>query len=113
EPLPFPLEERHPSERPSLCVVVPAFNEEAVLEQTSRALAGSLDGLDVDWSVLFVNDGSRDRSARVLEKLHRADGRFGYLLLSRNFGHQAALTAGLDHAEGEVIVTMDADLQHP
>jgi glycosyltransferase involved in cell wall biosynthesis len=113
EPLPFPLEERHLSERPRLSVVVPAFNEEAVLEQTSRALAASLDSLDVDWSVLFVNDGSRDSSARVLEKLHRTDGRFGYLLLSRNFGHQAALTAGLDHAEGDVIVTMDADLQHP
>jgi dolichol-phosphate mannosyltransferase len=94
-------------------VVVPAFNEEAVLERTGRALAASLDSLDVDWSVLFVNDGSRDRSARVLEQLHRADGRFGYLLLSRNFGHQAALTAGLDHADGDVIVTMDADLQHP
>lgn len=84
-----------------------------MLEQTSRALAAALDALDVDWSVLFVNDGSRDRSARVLEQLYRTDVRFGYLLLSRNFGHQAALTAGLDHAEGDVIVTMDADLQHP
>ncbi len=113
EPLPFPLEERLSLERPRLCVVIPAFNEEAVLDQTCRALAASLDALDVYWSVLFVNDGSRDKSARVLERLHRADGRFGYLLLSRNFGHQAALTAGLDYAEGDVIVTMDADLQHP
>jgi polyisoprenyl-phosphate glycosyltransferase len=113
EPLPFPLEERQFSERPRLCVVIPAFNEEAVLEQTSRALTASLDALDVDWSVLFVNDGSPDKSARVLEQLHRADKRFEYLLLSRNFGHQAALTAGLDYAEGDVIVTMDADLQHP
>ena len=113
EPLPFPLEDRELAGRPHLCVVVPAFNEEAVLPQTSRALASTLDDLDVDWSVLFVNDGSRDKSARVLEQLHRSDPRFGYLLLSRNFGHQAALTAGLDHAEGDVIVTMDADLQHP
>jgi dolichol-phosphate mannosyltransferase len=96
-----------------VCVVIPAFNEEAVLPQTCRGLAAALDGLDVEWSVLFVNDGSRDRSSRVLEQLHRADPRFEYLLLSRNFGHQAALTAGLDHAEGDVIVTMDADLQHP
>jgi glycosyltransferase involved in cell wall biosynthesis len=113
EPLPFPLEERHFSKRPRLCVVIPAFNEEAVLEQTSGALTASLDALEVDWSVLFVNDGSRDKSARILEQLHRADKRFEYLLLSRNFGHQAALTAGLDHADGDVIVTMDADLQHP
>lgn len=113
EPLPFPLEERPFSERPRLCVVIPAFNEEAVLERTSRALATSLDALNVDWSVLIVNDGSRDNSGRVLDHLNRADPRFGYLLLSRNFGHQAALTAGLDHADGDVIVTMDADLQHP
>jgi glycosyltransferase involved in cell wall biosynthesis len=113
EPLPFPLETRHSPEKPRLCVVIPAFNEEDVLGQTSRALTSSLDALDVDWSVVIVNDGSRDMSARVLEQLHRADQRFGYLLLSRNFGHQAALTAGLDHAEGDVIVTMDADLQHP
>ena len=100
-------------QKQSLCVVIPAFNEEPVLPQTSRALAASLDALDVEWSVVFVNDGSRDKSARVLEQLYRADHRFGYLLLSRNFGHQAALTAGLDNAEGDVIITMDADLQHP
>jgi dolichol-phosphate mannosyltransferase len=113
EPLPFPVEPRSFTGRPRLCVVIPAFNEEAVLERTGKALAASLDALDAEWSVLFVNDGSRDRSARVLEQLHRADGRFGYLLLSRNFGHQAALTAGLDYADGDAIVTMDADLQHP
>ena len=113
EPLPFPLEPRALTGRPRLSVVIPAFNEEAVLERTGKALAASLDALDVEWSVLFVNDGSRDRTARVLEQLHRADARFGYLLLSRNFGHQAALTAGLDYADGDVIVTMDADLQHP
>jgi dolichol-phosphate mannosyltransferase len=113
EPLPFPLERRPLSPRPRLSVVIPAFNEERVLPDTSRALAAALEGLDVDWSVLFVNDGSRDKSARVLEHLHRTDPRFGYVLLSRNFGHQAALTAGLDHADGDVIVTMDADLQHP
>jgi dolichol-phosphate mannosyltransferase len=113
EPLPFPLEPRTGPGRPHLCVVIPAFNEEAVLPQTSRALAAALDALDVDWSVIFVNDGSRDRSTRVLEQLHRQDARFGYLLLSRNFGHQAALTAGLDYASGDLVVTMDADLQHP
>lgn len=113
EPLPFPLEERPFSTIPRLCIVIPAFNEEAVLPQTSRTLAKALDALDVDWSVLFVNDGSRDKTASVLEQIHRADPRFQYLLLARNFGHQAALTAGLDHADGDIIITMDADLQHP
>jgi polyisoprenyl-phosphate glycosyltransferase len=113
EPLPYPLEERDTPHRTRLCVVIPAFNEEAVLPQTRRALTAALDVLDVDWSVLFVNDGSRDRSAPVLEQLHREDPRFGYVLLSRNFGHQAALSAGLDHAYGDVVITMDADLQHP
>jgi polyisoprenyl-phosphate glycosyltransferase len=113
EPLPFPLEARTSPIRPRVDVVIPAFNEEAVLSQTSAKLAAALDALDVDWAVIFVNDGSRDGTARVLEQVHRSDPRFGYLLLSRNFGHQAALSAGLDHAEGDVIVTMDADLQHP
>jgi dolichol-phosphate mannosyltransferase len=93
--------------------VIPVFNEEAVLERMSRELSAALEKLDVDWRVLFVNDGSRDGSARVLEEMHERDRRFGYLLLSRNFGHQAALNAGLDRAEGDLQVTMDADLQHP
>jgi dolichol-phosphate mannosyltransferase len=113
EPLPFPLEPRVVRGRPRVCVVIPAFDEEATIETTARTIAASLDALDVDWTVLIVNDGSRDRSASVLEQLHRADARFEYLLLSRNFGHQAALTAGLDHADGDAIITMDADLQHP
>jgi polyisoprenyl-phosphate glycosyltransferase len=113
EPLPFALERRTFSQRPRLSVVIPAYNEERVLPDTCRALVKALDTLDVDWAVLFVNDGSRDQSARVLEQQHRLDPRFGYVLLSRNFGHQAALTCGLDHADGDVIITMDADLQHP
>jgi dolichol-phosphate mannosyltransferase len=113
EPLPFPLEARSDERHPRLAVVVPVFNEEAVLERTARELKETLDALDVEWTVLFVNDGSADASARVLEQLHRREPRFEYLVLSRNFGHQAALTAGLDHARGEAIVTMDADLQHP
>ncbi|HEU4566249.1 MAG TPA: glycosyltransferase family 2 protein [Gemmatimonadaceae bacterium] len=111
-PLPFPLEPRGKA-RPSVCVVLPAFNEEAVLPRTYRVLAETLDALDVEWTLLFVNDGSRDGTAGVLEQLYRQDERVGYLLLSRNFGHQAALTAGLDHANADVVISMDADLQHP
>lgn len=111
-PLPFPLERREQS-GVRVCVVLPAFNEAQILPRTYAALKEKLDEIGLSWTVLFVNDGSRDESAAVLDSLRRADDRVGYILLARNFGHQAALTAGLDYAEGDVIITMDADLQHP
>jgi dolichol-phosphate mannosyltransferase len=72
-----------------------------------------MDSLGVDWSIIFVNDGSRDSTLRVLEELYRGDDRVSYISLSRNFGHQSALAAGLDNAVGDVVITLDADLQHP
>jgi glycosyltransferase involved in cell wall biosynthesis len=111
-PLPFPLEKREVA-RPSLCIVIPVYNEEKVLFRTYEELAKLLNSLAVDWSLLFVNDGSKDGTAGVLEALHRKDDRIGYILLSRNFGHQAALTAGFDYADGDIVVSMDGDLQHP
>jgi len=72
-----------------------------------------MEGLTPTWSVLFVNDGSRDDTMTRLEDLHTTDERVSYVVLSRNFGHQAALSAGLDIADGDVFVTMDGDLQHP
>ncbi len=97
-----------------MCVVVPVFNEARVLPTTFARLAEVLDTLDdVTWTVLFVNDGSRDDSVTVLEALAAADERSTYLCLSRNFGHQAALGAGLDQADADLVITMDGDLQHP
>jgi dolichol-phosphate mannosyltransferase len=84
-----------------------------VLLRTYEELAKVLNTLDVDWTLLFVNDGSKDATASVLESLYRMDNRVSYLLLSRNFGHQSALTAGFDHADGDLVICMDADLQHP
>jgi polyisoprenyl-phosphate glycosyltransferase len=110
-PIPFPLEER--SGRPHVAVVVPLFNEQDSVEQLYDRVRGALDPLDVTWSLLFVNDGSRDGTIGRLERLYTTDQRISYLALSRNFGHQAALCAGLDHASGDVFVTMDGDLQHP
>lgn len=112
-PLPFPLERREVPVRPCLCIVIPVFNEAAVLERTSAKLIETLDTIQLDWTVLFVNDGSRDESARLMERLHERDPRLGYLLLSRNFGQQAAISAGLEYAKGDIVITMDADLQHP
>jgi polyisoprenyl-phosphate glycosyltransferase len=109
--LPFPLEPR--TTTPHVCVVLPVFNEEQVLPLTYRSLREALSSLDASWSILFVNDGSADGTIGVLESLYRSDERVSYISLSRNFGHQAALAAGLDRADGDVVVTMDADLQHP
>jgi len=110
-PLPFPLVPRDFA--PHVSIVIPVYNEQGGLEQTYSAVRTHADDLGVRWSLLFVNDGSQDDTLRILESLHQQDERVSYLALSRNFGHQAALTAGLDHAVGDVFVTMDADLQHP
>ena len=103
------------TELPLLSVVVPAYNEEAVLPAFHTELARCLDDLEEEYEaeVLYVDDGSRDATPAVLAGLAATDPRVRYVRLSRNFGHQAAMTAGLDRARGDVIVTMDADLQHP
>ena len=96
-----------------LSVVVPAYNEEAVLVGFHCRLAAVLDGLGGAAEILFVNDGSHDRTLPVLEVLRAADPRVGILDLSRNFGKEIALTAGLHHARGDLVVVIDADLQDP
>jgi dolichol-phosphate mannosyltransferase len=110
-PLPVPLEPR--SVNPTVVLVVPAHNEEDVIPRAFAEISRVMDTLQVEWSIIFVNDGSRDSTLEVLEELYQRDGRVSYISLSRNFGHQSALAAGLDHAVGDVVVTMDADLQHP
>jgi glycosyltransferase involved in cell wall biosynthesis len=102
-----------PVARPALSVVVPAYNEEAVLGAFHRRLAASLDRLGEPAEILFVNDGSRDGTLSVLESLRAADPRVAVLDLSRNFGKEVALTAGLHHARGDAVIAIDADLQDP
>ncbi|MEC9359462.1 MAG: glycosyltransferase family 2 protein [Pseudomonadota bacterium] len=99
--------------RPSLCVVVPVHNEIDVLPLFLERLGAVLTVLPVVPEILFVDDGSRDGSAAWIERAAVTDSRIGLLQLSRNFGKEAAMTAGLDHAEAEVVVVMDADLQDP
>ena len=96
-----------------LSVVVPVFDEEEALPRFFPALGKVLDGLDDAAEVIFVNDGSTDRTAEILEELQEQDDRVVVVDLSRNFGHQAALTAGIDMARGDAVLTMDADLEHP
>lgn len=100
---------------PSIALVIPIYNEEPVLPQLlERLQAVFARHPEFRWSVRFVNDGSRDRSVELLFAQAQQDPRFKVVDLSRNFGHQAALTAGLAHAgDADAVVTMDADLQDP
>ena len=99
--------------RPRLSVVVPCYDESEVLPLLEQRLHPVLDGLDVTYEVVMVDDGSRDLTAEVLRKMAASWPQLRPLLLARNVGHQLALTAGLDHADGDYVVTMDADLQDP
>ena len=96
-----------------LSVVVPCCNESANVGELHRRLAEVCAGLDLDAEFIFVDDGSRDDTLERLKALAGSDPRVRVLSLSRNFGHQAALSAGIDHAAGDAVVVMDADLQHP
>ena len=97
----------------SITIVIPVFNEENTLLPLHEALTPVLDGLDCQAQVLFVDDGSTDSSFSLLSSLHARDERVSILRLSRNFGKEAAMTAGLDRAAGDAVVVMDADLQDP
>ncbi|HRQ64804.1 MAG TPA: glycosyltransferase family 2 protein [Xanthomonadaceae bacterium] len=100
-------------QKPTLAIVVPAFNEAQGLPELHRRLSEAVAGLDLAVSMLFVDDGSRDDTFAVIESLHLADPRVGGLRLSRNFGKELALTAGLDHVDADAVVVIDADLQDP
>lgn len=96
-----------------LSVVVPCFNEEAVIEATHQRLARVLDGVSMPSEIVYVDDGSRDSTFNKLTTIQSGDTRVRVLRLSRNFGHQMASTAGLEHASGDAVVLIDADLQDP
>jgi glycosyltransferase involved in cell wall biosynthesis len=97
---------------PTLSVVVPAFNEAAGLAEFHRRLSAVMQPLGA-WEAIYVNDGSEDASLAVLEALRQADPHVALINLSRNFGKEIATTAGLDHAGGEAVIVIDADLQDP
>lgn len=98
---------------PTYSLVVPAYNEEAVVSELVARLGQLMDALDGDAEAILVDDGSRDRTYELMVEATAGDNRFRLVRLSRNFGHQIALTAGVDLAAGEAVVVMDADLQHP
>lgn len=99
--------------RMQVSVVIPIFNEQENLEELRRRLVSTLEQTGPDWEVLFVDDGSRDRSPQILQRFHQEDPRLKVITLSRNFGHQPAVTAGVHHASGQCVVLIDGDLQDP
>ena len=102
------------SRRALVSVVIPCFNEEDVIHATYRRLVEVLGSLvDVEFEFIFVDDGSCDRTPAILRNVQAADSRVRAVLFSRNFGHQIAVTAGIEHAVGDAVVLIDADLQDP
>lgn len=97
----------------TLSVVVSCYNEELALDRFYEETASILKKLSWKYELIFVNDGSQDQTLSVLTRLSQSDERVKVISFSRNFGHEAAMIAGLDYSQGDGIVCMDADLQHP
>ncbi len=98
---------------PKYSFIVPIYNEEEVIPELYARITAIIDQLDSSSELIFINDGSRDRSLSMLRELQSKDQRICYLSLARNFGHQIAVTAGLAFARGQVCIVLDADLQDP
>jgi dolichol-phosphate mannosyltransferase len=105
----------NPPALPRVDIIIPVYNEEKVVAGFHRQLCQAIDRLAYAFTIIYVNDGSTDKTQALLEGIAAADGRVrvAVLELSRNFGHQAALTAGLDQADADYVITMDSDGQHP
>jgi glycosyltransferase involved in cell wall biosynthesis len=97
----------------SVDLVIPVFNEEEVLPAFHKQLTEAIAALPHRFGIIYVDDGSRDRTSQLLEEIAASDERVSIIELSRNFGHQAALTAGLDVADGDYVISLDGDGQHP
>src|SRR5437588_9937492 len=100
-------------DKPTFSLVVPVLNEEQVLPDTYAALTGELEGLDLPFEVVGVDNGSTDQTPTLMAAICAEDARWKFLRLSRNFGYQNSITAGMLAACGEAIMIIDADLQDP
>lgn len=101
------------TQTPTVSILAPVFNEEPVLPELYRRVKSVMDDTPYSWELVLIDDGSRDGSARVIQELHKQDSRVKGVSFSRNFGFQVAVTAGLDHAQGQAVILTDADLQDP
>ena len=98
---------------PLVSAVFPVFNEEPNLIPLYEQVRDAFQKADVGYEIVFVDNGSKDGSLEIIRMLRQKDARVCYVSLSRNFGHQGALLAGISHGQGNAVITMDADLQHP
>jgi dolichol-phosphate mannosyltransferase len=96
-----------------ITIVSPIYNEEDNIVELCERIVKTLESVGEEFEIILVENGSSDRSLEIIKSLHRCDPRIKYLSLSRNFGHQGAIIAGLCHAAGDAIVSLDGDLQHP
>ena len=96
-----------------ISIVVPVYNEEDNIRHFYEAICEVMQELPYEWELVFVDDGSGDRSWEILQEMEQSDSRVQPIQLSRNKGHQLALTCGMDYAEGDAVITMDGDMQHP
>ncbi len=99
--------------RPDISVVIPVYNEAPNLREVYKRTVATLEGIERTFEIVAVDDGSRDDSVAILEELQRQDNRLRIVVLSRNFGQTPALYAGFANAHGEIVITLDADLQNP
>ena len=102
-----------PQDRPLISIVAPAYNEQEVLREFHTRLSAVLDTLPDAIEILYVNDGSRDDTLNIIESLYQEDPRVALVDMSRNFGKEIALTAGLHKAAGDAVIVIDTDLQDP
>src|SRR5215207_234570 len=110
--MPDPMEVHLLLNRPKLSVIVPFFNEEESIQPLHRAIVAALEPLHVSFEMVFVNDGSRDDTLRIAVDVARRDPRVRVVNFRRNYGQTPAMAAGIEHARGEILVTMDGDLQN-
>lgn len=96
-----------------ISIVVPVYNEQDNLKEFHKRITAIMNDTGYDYNLVFIDDGSKDSSAFILKQLVEEDKHVEAYLLSRNYGHQMALTCGLDNADGDAVITMDGDLQHP
>jgi polyisoprenyl-phosphate glycosyltransferase len=98
---------------PKYSLIIPIYNEQETISEMYRRVSAVMDRLDGETELVLINDGSRDKSLSMMRELHQRDQRVCYLSFARNFGHQIAVTAGLNFVRGQVIIILDADLQDP
>jgi len=99
--------------QPIASIIIPIYNEEENIPELYRRLENVIEQLDGEAELIFIDDGSRDNSLKLIRQIYERDYRFNYISLARNFGHQIAVTAGLNNVRGQTVIVMDADLQDP